>query len=260
MPKPNRASAFSNRRPWLAEYVAASRRPLTIFVFLLPLVLIYEIGLLTVLRSQHDVLTNLAHRSLLQFFNIFGMGGLYLGGAAILVVLLIWHVLNRDPWRLSGRVLALMVVESALLAIPLLVLAQLIAQTGGVAQPAAALATGAPIPTGLAARVVVSIGAGLYEEFLFRMLVIALLHTLLVDVAKADHWVGLGVAIAVSAVLFTAAHPLRGATGELVPQRVAFYLLAGLYFAAVYVARGFGIAVATHAAYDIATYLFIMKS
>jgi hypothetical protein len=212
------------------------------------------------------VLTNLAHRTLLQFFNVFGMGGLYLGGAAILVVLLIWHLLNRDPWRLSGRVLALMVVESALLAIPLLVLAQLIAQTGGAAQPAAAVATAgvsapaALIPTGLAARVVVSIGAGLYEEFLFRMLVIALLHTLLVDVAKADHWVGLGVAIAVSAVMFTAAHPLRGATGDLVPQRVVFYLLAGLYFAAVYVARGFGIAVATHAAYDIATYLFIMKS
>jgi membrane protease YdiL (CAAX protease family) len=156
-----------------------------------------------------------------------------------------------------------MLLESMVLAIPLLVLAQAIARIGGgfhLAADLSAVATPASIPTGLASRFVVSIGAGLYEEFLFRMLVIALLHTLLVDVARADHWVGIGVAVVVSAALFTAAHPLNDAAGALSTQRVVFYLMAGLYFAAVYVARGFGIAVATHAAYDIATYLFIMKS
>ena len=64
----------------------------------------YEIGLVLFLRSQDGVLTNKAHETLLMFFDTFGLsarGGLFLGGAAIVVVLIVWHVLTRDPWRID---------------------------------------------------------------------------------------------------------------------------------------------------------------
>ncbi len=84
---------------------------------------------------------------------------------------------------------------------------------------------------------------------MFRMLLIAVLHTILVDLGKASNGIGAAVAIAVSAAAFTWYHPLNGSG-----QRLAFFFLAGLYFGAIYMARGFGIVVAAHAWYDIVTF------
>ena len=55
----------------------------------------------------------------------------------------------------------------------------------------------------------ISIGAGLYEELLFRMMLIAVLHTLLVDVGKLASPVGATIAVVISAAAFTAYHPLK---------------------------------------------------
>ena len=55
------------------------------------------------LRIKEYVNTVLAHKGLLQFFATFGLadaGGLLLGGVVIVVVLLAWHVLARDRWRI----------------------------------------------------------------------------------------------------------------------------------------------------------------
>ncbi len=213
----------------------------------------YEIGLVLFLRSQDGVLTNKAHETLLMFFDTFGLsarGGLFLGGAAIVVVLIIWHVLTRDPWRLDRTTPALMAAESIALTVPLLILGLVI---GGAAATAAGVR---PPPPDLAsmnigARLTVSIGAGIYEELLFRMMLIAVLHTLLVDVGKLRAPVGAAIAVIVSAAAFTWYHPLHDDAGVLLWGRVGFYALAGLYFGVVYVARGFGIVVGTHAFYDI---------
>ncbi len=238
------------------KYRDASRKPLQILAFLAPLILAYELGLAMFLRSREGVLTNKAHETLLLFFDTFGLtatGGLYLGGAAIIVVLIIWHLLARDPWRIDPATPALMAAESLGLTIPLLVLGLVI---GGSTAATALSAAARSVPPDLAdmsiwARLSISIGAGLYEELLFRMMLIAVLHTLLVDVGKLALPVGAAIAIVISAVAFTAYHPLRDAAGGLSWRRIAFYFLAGLYFGIVYVVRGFGIVVGTHAFYDV---------
>jgi membrane protease YdiL (CAAX protease family) len=85
------------------------------------------------------------------------------------------------------------------------------------------------------------------------MLLIAAIHTLLVDVGKASHFTGGLVAIVVSALLFMLYHPLRDVAGDFSMRAAVFYFMAGLYFGAVFVSRGFGIVVAVHALYDVAT-------
>ena len=61
----------------------------------------------------------------------------------------------------------------------------------------------------------------------------------------------MGLGIVLSSVAFAAVHHL-GPTGEAYQGFVfLFRTLAGLYFAVLYQARGFGIAVGTHACYDI---------
>jgi hypothetical protein len=250
------------------NYWIAAKRPLPILVFLLPLIIAYELGLVVLLRSEQGVLTNQAHEQLLRFFDMFGLsaataaGALHLGGVAIIVVLLAWHLLNRDPWKFEGHTIAFMALESIVLTIPLLVLAQIIARTAS--QPIDVTAwTGAPASGQLAAlspwaRITVSVGAGLYEELIFRMLLIALIHTLLVDMGKASHGLGVAIAVVVSAAAFTAYHPLAEPDGSVSWQRLIFFFLAGLYFGGVYAARGFGIVVAVHAFYDTVTSLFLL--
>src|SRR5262245_53013902 len=118
---PSRAST-AGRLSTPPPYWVASRQPLSILAFLLPLVIAYEAGLALLLRSEKGVLTIKAHETLLLFFDTFGLtarGGLYLGGAAIVVVLLVWQVLTREPWQVDPATLALMATESLGLTLPL---------------------------------------------------------------------------------------------------------------------------------------------
>lgn len=270
MPRHSASAAQRQRRQAVADYWQTARRPLQILAFLLPLIIAYELALAFVLRSGPKVLSVRAHEALLEFFHTFGVGedgsryGLYLGGIVILVVLLIWHVLNRDPWHVDVRGLGLMTLEAAALTLPLLLLGQLVARTAidaGAPAIAAAQDTSAQLAhLSPLARMAISVGAGLYEELLFRMLLIALLHALLVDVGRASQTVGAAVAVLISAALFTWYHPLADAAGHLVLRKLAFYFLAGLYFGAIYVMRGFGIVVVVHALYDIVTVLFLLDT
>lgn len=256
----SRRSRLSGAAP--PSYWVISKRPLQILAFLLPLIVAYELGLALVLRSDDGVLSTVAHIRLLEFFESFGIdasSGLLLGGVAIVVVLFIWHLLTRDPWEIDARALGLMAIESVIFTLPLVVFGQLIVREA--ISAAAADSVAGPLLLGVAdrqiaeldlwSRLAISIGAGLYEELLFRMILLAVIHTLLVDVGKASHGLGATIAVIVSAAAFTWYHPLEDASGEPAWTRMMFYFVAGLYFGAVYVTRGFGIVVAVHVLYDV---------
>jgi len=228
------------------HYFVRSQEPLHALVFLAPLIVIYELGVSFAVQVTGSRLT--AHKWLSEFLELFGAAGEYLPGLAVVVVLLAWHVANRDPWRLRPKLYAGMFAESIALALPLVMVA-LLARGRRAAMLAAAGGNGDP--QHLAADIVLSLGAGIYEELLFRLILIAVVHFVLVDLLKATEQRGALVAIALSTVLFAISHfneftPTQWPMGQL-----AFYLIAGLYFSIVYVLRGFGIVVATHAFYDI---------
>lgn len=256
----NKTTAATAPEPYLVR----SQRPLEILFFLLPLIVFYEIGLLFILRGGSSVLTNKAHEALLRIFEAFGLDGaalalpaLSLPGVLLVVVLLVWQALSRRRWEVDLGTVGLMAIESALLAVPLFVAAQLIAQFAGGAAPALALpdaGSGEAALRGLplSGQIAIAIGAGLYEELVFRMALIAVLHTLLVDALKWPERRAIIAAVIVAAVAFALYHPLRGLDGAIDWRRFLSLLAAGLYFGAVFAKRGFGIVVGTHAAYDIA--------
>jgi membrane protease YdiL (CAAX protease family) len=248
----------SSARPVPTGYAALSTRPLHTLAFLLPLLIAFEVGSVLYLTDPSgDTKQILAQRLLGQFFELFGVGALYLPGIALAVVLLLWHILERDPWRLKPAVLFGMLLESLVWTLPLVVLAHLVAlaSSAGDAPPVAALAplAGDTAETLRAmpwqARATIAVGAGLYEELLFRMVAIALLHFLLVDLLGVKETPGRVVAIVISALLFAFYHAD--------PAGLPFYFMAGLYFGAIYVWRGFGVAVATHAIYDLVALLLL---
>jgi hypothetical protein len=231
---------------WLAT------RPLHVLAFLVPLMAAYEVGSILYLSdTARGVSQTIGARSMLgAFFDAFGVASLHLPPIVLSVVLIIWHLLERDPWVVRARVLLGMLLESVLWTLPVLVLGQLIGQ----GQPAAGLEGDiAALPW--QARLTLSFGAGIYEELLFRLILVSAVHFVIVDLLKMKSSIGFVGAAAVSAVAFAMYHDVSGPEGGAAVLKLVFLGAAGLYFAALFIMRGFGVAVGTHALYDVVALL-----
>lgn len=248
-----------------SSYWERTQRPLQSLGFLLPLILVYEVGVRLygtdhVRGATQDIL---ARSMLFRFFDWFGINGYYWPGLIVVAVLVCWHLVQKDPWRIEPRLCGWMWIESMALAVPLFVCAVVLFRS-----PAQAAVSGFPGSPGAGfpgfyaqgavmdgrvlswqAELVFSIGAGIYEELLFRLIAIAMLHLILVDVAGLPERVGAVGAIAVSSVLFALYH--FSSQNPFDAGKFLFYTLGGGYFAGVYLLRGFGIVAGTHAVYDI---------
>lgn len=244
-------AAASIGGPSADDYWSLSASPLHSLVMLVPLVILYEIGAVLSLRAVRTEV--LADKLMGEFLRLFGLVGLLLPAVAMLGVLLLMHIVRGDRWRVRPVVVLGMALEASLWALPLVVFGQLMLQAPLVAG-AAAGGGGAGVASlmdlTVSQRATIALGAGLYEEFLFRLVCIALVHLVAHDVFKLSERVAGVLAVVVSAGLFAAYHPGVFAGGLNLPL-AGFYLMAGVFFAVVYLTRGFGIAVGAHAAYDL---------
>jgi membrane protease YdiL (CAAX protease family) len=177
---------------------------------------------------------------------------------------MIWHVLRRDSWEIHVGVPFMMLVESAVLALPLIVFDQLFTRllSSDVGSGAMQVDPGGTAATleslSWQARLTLSVGAGLYEELVFRMILIALIHAICVDIGQMKPVRGAAIALGVSAIAFAAYHrDVWGGPGLVDAGMLTFYLGCGLYFGSVYVVRGFGVVVGAHAMYDIVAVLVL---
>jgi membrane protease YdiL (CAAX protease family) len=99
-------------------------------------------------------------------------------------------------------------------------------------------------------RVVTFVGAGIYEEILFRLVLFSGL-ALLLQLALVPKAGAVPIAAIVSALLFSAAHHV-GPYGEKMNSYVfLFRTMAGVYFALLFQFRGFAVAAGAHACYDV---------
>ncbi len=249
-------------RHTVSSYWDRTLWPLQSLYFLLPLLIGYELGTLWLAPAGGERLPPIYAESMLgRFFDWFGATGYHLPAAAAVGVLGCLHLVRQDPWRPEPPLYGAMALESLVLAAPLFVFSLMISRS----TPAWAVEAGPGVLPMLASGldavrswkegVVFSVGAGIYEELVFRLMAIALLHMFFDDfLALPKAWAA-GLAIAGSAVLFAAYHPFTTyrfwdwSNGDW--GRFTFYTLAGLYFAAIYQWRGFGIVAATHALYDV---------
>lgn len=241
-----------------ASYFAQSREPLTALVAVLPLFVAYQLGILLTggVRNGVDFVSGI-------LFAVFGdnMSG-YLGfNAAILVAFLIAVAVLRKNGELHPRLFPFMLLESALYAVLVGGVVNLMMDVTGVSAllmvPGHALAN-APAggEPGLIYKLVMSIGAGLYEELAFRLILLGGIFALLQRSGVGRIGAGV-VAVVVSSLIFSGVHHL-GSMGEVFTLGAfAFRFFAGVVFAALYQARGFAIAAWTHALYDIWVMVFL---
>lgn len=239
--------------PPLPRDAEAAHPPLAQLLVLLPLVLFYEVAItLTTLESGWYHRIDAWSRAALGRI---GLTAYYLPGLAILVTLLAWHLLRGDPWKLDLRQMLRMWIEAALLAVPLFVLYLLFTLPWATVLGAA----GEPLqigpgggPDDLFSSVVLAIGAGLFEEFVFRLVLVSALVGLLHGVLEIRLDAVQLVAICVTAALFAAAHHFG--PGAAAYGHVAFLwrVAAGIYLGSVFILRGFATAAIAHAGFNIA--------
>jgi Type II CAAX prenyl endopeptidase Rce1-like len=113
----------------------------------------------------------------------------------------------------------------------------------------------APRPLDSWTHLMVSLGAGIYEELLFRVLLVGALAT----AARALlGWrplpAGVGATL-LGAAIFSAFHYIGPYGDPLQLYSFVFRMVAGLFFSALYLTRGFGITAWTHALYDVSLLL-----
>ncbi len=238
-------------RTFRGDYWQQSRRPLTSLAFVAPLLVFYEAG---VLWLGPQAMRNGADVWLRQLLDLLGFSQYFLLPAATVAMLAGWHYLTRDPWRISPSTLYTKLAECAFLALSLVVIARVQANVLSLVTnqtPAAVVhaSLGGAVES-MFRRFVGFIGAGIYEELLFRLILLPVVTWILRLCGCAAGWSLAGGAVLTS-LIFASAHHL-GSLGEPFQwYAFLFRTIAGLFFAALFIYRGFGIAAGTHAAYDI---------
>jgi membrane protease YdiL (CAAX protease family) len=228
-------------------YWALARQPLTSLVFVAPILMAYEAG---VMLAGPEALRNGADVWLRQLLDLLGLSPYFLLPILTVCVLLAWHHTTGQPWRVKPPVLYGMACECAVLAFCLLGIARwhgsFFASSVEAVWPAAV----APGPVGPLDRLVLFLGAGIYEETLFRLVLLTGMAAL-VRMTGVSRPAALAVAVVLSSLAFSAAHYVGPHGDSLALASFVFRFVAGAFFSILYVVRGFGIAVGAHAGYDI---------
>lgn len=236
-------------------YWQASRAPRYSLLFALPLLVFYQILAAVVppgpggigVRNGADVLLETV------FVWIAGPWGprLFMISLIAAGVWLVAKDLRAHPSRLSPAILGAMLLESICLALAFGVV------VGGLT----AALLGAPPPPiffsftgeqlGRWTVLMLSLGAGIYEELLFRVVLVGLLAW---GARRVLGWRPLIAGIAatlVGALVFSAFHYIGPYGDQLDVFSFVFRTIAGLFFSGLYLWRGFGITAWTHALYDV---------
>ena len=243
-------------------YFWLSSQPLHTLIFLLPIILVYEIGSMGFLGTE--ITSRLeAQDMLVRFFDLFGVLGLHLPALALVLTLAVQHFLSRASWKIVPMVPLAMIAESAFLTGPLIILAIILEPQS----QAVLLQATSELPSTLGAisssntfweGIFLAFGAGLYEEMLFRLVLITILHFMITDVLSFKDRTGKIVAVVLSAVAFAWLHDSVYSSGSGLNFRLAaFYFLAGAYFGILFLSRGLGIAVGAHLMYDLLVFVIM---
>lgn len=233
-------------------YWHSSRSHRYSLLFALPLLLAYEALASLVpehatgaIRNGADVLLTSA------FVTVAGRYGPLL---FIVVLAAVGSWLVARDLRANGRTLrpaifAAMLAESATLAVLFgVVVGTVTAQLLGVL-PTLALAQVSEL-TWLE-RLTVSLGAGLYEELFFRVLLVSALAACAKLLLGWRQNAAAVTATLIGALIFAAFHYIGPYGDPLEAQSFVFRTVGGVFFSALYLARGFGIVAWTHALYDV---------
>jgi hypothetical protein len=239
------------------NYWEAARAPRYSLSFAFPLLALYELlafalsqGEVAGVRNGADVLLKSLFATLGGRGGLAAFGILVLGGGAALIV--------RDLRRSGGitpRFFAWMAVESVGYA---LIFGMVAGTLTGLLLPDIALLAEPPqlliaslSQRALPTQLMISLGAGIYEELLFRVILVSGLAWLGREIFGWSRRLTGFFAVTLGALIFSAFHYIGPYGDPLELGSFTFRMVAGFLFSGLYLLRGFGITAWTHALYDV---------
>ena len=215
---------------------------LTSLLLVFPLLLFYEIGVrFTDKLNGADFLTN-------TLYELLGSDGYFYVQAALVVAYLGLVLYMRRHNEFNIRQFIPVMLESGVYALTMGTLIIFVMVDLLKIDPRLGAAG---LSTGIFERLVMSAGAGVHEEIVFRLLLLNGLALLCDKVIGLRQWLSVLLAFIISSLLFSAAHHVGPLGEELRLGVFVFRALAGLVFASLFQYRGFAIAVYTHSLYDV---------
>ena len=242
----------SEKLPFFKRYFQSTHSLLYSYLISLPLLLLYEILIFIARPDSEQVVRISVDVWIKTLFSYFGQDVLSL--TLIFVALLGIFVLYRERNKLStlkGTYFMTMLIEASVYAF---VLALIISMTVSSLLQIAAPDTIASLSK--LEQLALSLGAGLYEELFFRVILVSLLLLFLKLFINKKN-VRYVLAIFVAAFLFSLVHYIGELGDPFTMGSFLFRFLFGLALNAIYILRGFGMAAWTHAIYDIMVVVYL---
>lgn len=235
-------------RGTLRVYLEESRELFTSIVLILPLFVAYQLGILLTggMRNGVDFVSNTL------FTLLDGNLLAYLGlNAAIVFLFGVLLVSLRKKGGFHPKLFPWILLESVIYALFLgsavIVLMDALGLEGLLA------AAEKPVKMNLIDKLVMSAGAGLYEELVFRLFLMGGLYMLAARVLSLPRFVSATLAVVASSLIFSAVHHI---TEPFTMSAFSFRFFAGLLFAFIFQVRGLAVAAYTHFLYDVYVMVF----
>lgn len=244
-------------------YLRVTRTATYGFLASLPLLLLYETLILVVNRGHAAQVRVGAEVWMKHFLALAGMPGLVVFGFVVLAIGLAVFLYERKKHiPIRPRYFGWIILESAIYAIAV---GAFVSSAVGMiftvfpVQPHTLMAAqGALAAQSPWMKVALSIGAGLYEELLFRVLLVGGMFIVLKRLMAASQAAYL-VAAVVGALLFSAVHYIGALGDPFTLQSFTFRFIFGLVLNGLFLVRGFAVAAWTHALYDVMVVAYLLS-
>lgn len=234
-------------RKALDSYLKTSRDLPTSIILVFPLFVLYQLGLLATggVRNGVDFMTDfLMAMAGYDFWNYFLINLVFL---VVFAGVFLWQ---RKRGTFDPKLWPKVIAESTVYAFFFGAFVVWIMRFLGLDVLLAAGA-GEVARMGVFTSVVMSVGAGLYEEIVFRLVLMGGLFWVGVRGLKLPNWAAALGAVILSSLAFSAVHYVGNMADPFQLGSFMFRFIAGAVLAVIFYLRGFAVAVYTHAIYDI---------
>ncbi len=235
-----------SERPSTGLYFKQTHSLLYSYLISLPLLFLYEA---LILITQPDasyavrISVDIWIKTLFSYFST-DVLSITLIFVALTGIFILYHERHNLP-RIKFSYFILMLLESAVYAFFLALIIS--AAVSGILQMVQA--TSMETLTTLQ-QLALSLGAGLYEELFFRVILVSLLLFLFKFFIRKQ-WIAFASAMIVAALIFSFVHYIGTLGDTFSMNSFLFRFLFGLALNGIYLWRGFGLAAWTHAIYDL---------
>ena len=227
-----------------------TRNLLTSMMLVFPLLVVYHAGVMVTggLLNGADFVTQI-------MLSVFGREHYWIFVVVVTVAFLVALGLLRRKEHFHPRTVLPLLLESTIYALTMGGLISLIMIRFLHIDPprmtAAAKAMSGPLT-----NLIMSLGAGVYEETVFRLGLLGGLVALFERVMGMRRFIAVVGGLLLSSAAFSAVHHLGPLGDPLALWIFVFRMLAGMLFGLLFWFRGFAVAVYTHAIYDVIVLVF----